>query len=219
MEQTKWNRRALTGALAVCVALVLGTPASAQKWGDVKGQVVYKGKKIPPLVKAKVEKDQAHCLKKGPIYTNDLVVNEKNRGVQYCLVWLVDAKNNNKAIPVNPKVKKNLPRTVEIDQPRCAFEPRVTAMMEGQTLVFKNSASVAHNTDVKGGLLGPNLNPTLPAKVGKVEVKEVKARPIPFSISCGIHPWMKGCVGVFKSPYFAVTDKDGKFTIKDAPAG
>jgi hypothetical protein len=30
---------------------------------------------------------------------------------------------------------------------------------------------------------------------------------------------MKAWVGIFDHPYFAVTDKNGKFEIKDAPAG
>ena len=29
----------------------------------------------------------------------------------------------------------------------------------------------------------------------------------------------EGGIGVFRHPYFAVTDEDGKFTIKDAPVG
>ena len=34
-----------------------------------------------------------------------------------------------------------------------------------------------------------------------------------------IHPWMKGWIRVFDHPYFAVTDENGAFEIKDAPAG
>src|SRR5262249_4421621 len=47
----------------------------------------------------------------------------------------------------------------------------------------------------------------------------VPARPTPISVQCDIHPWMKAYIRVFNHPYFAVTDEDGKFTIKDAPAG
>jgi hypothetical protein len=36
---------------------------------------------------------------------------------------------------------------------------------------------------------------------------------------CDVHPWMFAWVTVVDHPYFAVTDKDGKFTIKDVPAG
>ena len=36
---------------------------------------------------------------------------------------------------------------------------------------------------------------------------------------CDVHQWMFAWVTVVDSPYFAVTDKDGKFTIKDVPPG
>jgi hypothetical protein len=38
-------------------------------------------------------------------------------------------------------------------------------------------------------------------------------------ISCNIHGWMKGHVRIFDHPYYAVTDKEGKFEIKGVPAG
>jgi len=41
----------------------------------------------------------------------------------------------------------------------------------------------------------------------------------PISYKCSIHPWMSGYVRVFEHPYYAVTDDDGKFEIKNAPVG
>jgi len=38
-------------------------------------------------------------------------------------------------------------------------------------------------------------------------------------LQCNVHPWMFGYIGVVSNPYFAVTDKDGKFTLKGLPAG
>ena len=40
---------------------------------------------------------------------------------------------------------------------------------------------------------------------------------VPFK--CDVHGWMNAYVGVLDHPYFAVTDKDGKFELKDAAAG
>jgi hypothetical protein len=109
-------------------------------------------------------------------------------------------------------------KSVAIDQPCCAFEPRVIGMREGQELIVKNSSPIAHNANINGGLLGPVANPLLPPK-GEATIGKPKARPLPLAYSCSIHGWMKGYIGVFKHPYFAVTDADGNFTIKDAPAG
>ncbi len=37
--------------------------------------------------------------------------------------------------------------------------------------------------------------------------------------NCDVHPWMFAWVTVVDNPYFAQTDKDGKFTIKNVPPG
>jgi hypothetical protein len=41
----------------------------------------------------------------------------------------------------------------------------------------------------------------------------------PYTLGCSIHPWMFGSVWVLDHPYFDVTDKDGNFTIENAPVG
>ncbi len=41
----------------------------------------------------------------------------------------------------------------------------------------------------------------------------------PIQYKCTVHPWMTGYVRIFDHPYFAVTDEDGKFEIKNAPVG
>ena len=38
-------------------------------------------------------------------------------------------------------------------------------------------------------------------------------------VKCNQHPWMKMYVNVVKSPFYAVTDKDGKYEIKGLPPG
>ena len=63
----------------------------------------------------------------------------------------------------------------------------------------------------------PGRQRHLPAG-GNKEVK-LKADKQPIAISCNIHPWMKGYMCVFDHPYFAVTDDDGNFEIKNVPAG
>jgi hypothetical protein len=91
-------------------------------------------------------------------------------------------------------------------------------MREGQTLVLKNSAPVAHNVKIEGGKEGPSVNPLIPPK-GQYVVKEVAARLKTLPMTCNIHPWMRGWLFSLPHPYFAVTNAKGEFTIKDAPAG
>ncbi len=47
----------------------------------------------------------------------------------------------------------------------------------------------------------------------------MKAEKNAIALSCGIHGWMGGQIYVFDHPYFAVTDANGNFEIKGAPAG
>jgi len=221
--RSMWKRPgAACAALALMAALAAADPASGQGWsgGTIKGQVVFEGKVLPPNPPVNVNNDVKHCLSKGKILRNEIVVNSKNKGVRWVLVWLAPVKdfaNPNNIPPIHPSLQK-VPAKLEIDQPCCVFEPRVVAIREGTDLVFKNSAPVAHNVDAKGGALGPNFNVLIPPGK-KHEVNNVKARLIPFSYGCSIHAWMKGWVGVFKHPYFTVTDADGKFEIKKAPPG
>jgi hypothetical protein len=93
-------------------------------------------------------------------------------------------------------------------------------MREGQTLVFKNSAAIPHNTKIDGELSdNPSLNQSIPPgkHLDVTGFKATKASAIP--LSCTAHGWMSGYIRVYNHPYFAVTDADGKFEIKDAPAG
>jgi hypothetical protein len=210
-----WFPPVAFGALAL-LGLLAPPAAGAESWGTVKGQVVLDAP-VPKPEKLNVMKDQAHCLRNGPLYSESYVVNPKNKGVRWAVVWLLDASSPTKELPVHPSLKAVKPAKVVIDQPCCMFEPHVVALREGQELEVKNSANISHNVNVLGGALGPNINPILPPNKS-VEMKDIKARPSVINISCSIHPWMKGYVWVFKSPYFAVTDADGKFEIKNAPA-
>src|SRR5439155_1683672 len=38
-------------------------------------------------------------------------------------------------------------------------------------------------------------------------------------VTCDVHPWMRGYLGVLPHPYFAVTGADGRFTLRGVPAG
>jgi len=118
--------------LVVLAALGCPDRALAQSWGTVKGQVVWGPDTLPEKVKANVDKDQAHCLSKGDIYTDAYVVNPKSRGVRWVLVWLTDPENAARPIPVHPQAKAGLDKKpVVIDQPCCKFEPRMVGLMEG----------------------------------------------------------------------------------------
>jgi hypothetical protein len=203
-------------AYSTVIALLAAVPVSAQNWGSVKGKVVWDDPNLPKPTPANVDKDQPHCLAKGALLKDEVVVDPKSKGVRNVMVWLADPAGGK--LPINPKLAAVPKDKVVIDQPMCLFEPRVTMLRQGQTLVVKNSAPVTHNTRITGNNeINGTINLTIPP--GQNIEKVLKAEPRPLQLACDIHGWMAGRIAVFDHPYFALTDKDGKFEIKDAPAG
>ena len=108
---------------------------------------------------------------------------------------------------------------VLIDQRKMNFVPRVTVVLQGTTVDFLNSDSVGHNVywpSVGGNKkLAHNLG-TWP----KGEKKSFQFNdPGAASLLCNVHPEMSAFLVVTPTPYFAVTDSDGSYEIKDVPPG
>lgn len=119
-----------------------------------------------------------------------------------------------------PDKKFDAPKEpVVVDQRKMAFIPHVVAVQQGTTVEFLNSDPVGHN------VYWPSIsgNKKLSHNLGTWPKGEKK--PFQFndlgtaSLLCNVHPEMSGYVVVVPTPYFAVTDKDGNFEIKNIPAG
>lgn len=213
---------ALTAALVVAVS---GLTAAAQDgFGNVKGSIVYPAAKpVPERKKLVVSQDMAHCLSKGDILDETLIVNPKNKGIKNVVVWLrpdnTDPKGS--AIPkdkIHPDDAKRKPAEVVIDQPCCMFVNRVSIARVGDTIVVKNPAPVAHNFFWTSGSNG-EFNVTVPKESDWKMPQPIVAESAPIQYKCTIHPWMNGYVRIFDHPYYAVTNDDGVFELKNAPAG
>jgi hypothetical protein len=209
--------------LLVMVALAaLTTSASAEGWGTIKGQFVIDGGKAPPVIKLDVNKDEAHCLSKGAINSEKYVVG-KNGGVRWVVVWIAPENNgmaDHKTLPdIHPSLAAIKDKKLIVDQPCCKFEPHVVVMRKGQEFVGKNSSEIAHAMQILGqNGVSENLSLT-PGGSLSIAAGRWKTYYYPSEISCGIHPWMKAKLFVLGHPYFAVSDEDGKFEIKNVPAG
>jgi hypothetical protein len=196
------------------------------QWGNLKGSIVWGGKNVPArkTISVRGNGDAAHCLQANPsadgaqgtILDEALLINPKSKGINNVFVYLLvepDAK-----IPIHPDLK-NFPKQVVVDQPACMFWPRAIALREGQILVIKNSAPVAHNFRWIGdGLRNQGGSVVINAGM-EHQIKDLAAQRLPLPVECNIHGWMKGRIGVFAHPYFALTDEEGAFEIKNAPVG
>ena len=187
-------------------------PPAEGGWGTIKGRVVFGGDKIPEPKKLDVTKDQDHCLSKGPLFDESWVVNPKNKGVRWAVVFLKPAKG--KKLAIHPSLQQPPPEAV-LDQPQCQFVPHVLILRAGQKLVARNPAPVAHNVVIQGFQNAQNVQ--IPP--GRSHTFELVAESYPVQLSCGIHPWMKGYMWILNHPYYAVTDENGAFEIRMVPSG
>jgi hypothetical protein len=210
-------------ALIIAIVAVSGASAEAQ-WATIKGQVLFpSGEPIPKREALNVTQDKEHCLSKGDILDETVIVNPKNRGIKNVVVWLrpdnaTDPKTKFAPNQINPEDAKRKPAEVVITQPCCMFMDRITIVRPGDTIVVKNPAPVPHNFFWSSANNG-EFNQTIP-KMDQFKLPQpIVAESTPIQYKCTIHGWMMGYVRVFEHPYYAITDEDGKFEIKNAPVG
>jgi plastocyanin len=106
---------------------------------------------------------------------------------------------------------------IVLDQHGCQYEPHVFGVMVGQTIQIKNSDNTLHNIHAHGeknDQFNEGQQPGSPVKERKLDKVEVM---IP--IKCDVHGWMNCYAGVLSHPFFAVTGKDGKYSIPGVPPG
>jgi plastocyanin len=106
---------------------------------------------------------------------------------------------------------------VVLDQKGCLYTPQILAIQTGQKVVVKNSDPCVHNVHTKPAANAEANQVQMP---GGADLTFTFDKPEPFlKFQCDVHPWMFAWVSVFDHPYFAVSGADGKFTIKNVPAG
>lgn len=105
---------------------------------------------------------------------------------------------------------------VTLDQTGCVYAPHAVGVVVGQALKILNSDKTMHNVNAKSAK-GQGFNAGMVGGAAPIEKKFTKPEFIKFK--CDVHGWMNSVVGVFENSFFAVTGKDGKFTLKGVPAG
>lgn len=190
-----------TAALAVTLA---AAPASA---GSIKGKVVF-GDQAPKLRPISMDADPV-CASKhdSPVYPDVLVLGDGNTMA-------------NVFVQVTNPPQKDYPapsKAVIIDQHGCQYIPHVVGVMVGQPLMFKNSDGILHNVH---GMPEVNreFNIGMPPTLKEKDHVFTKPEAV-FPVKCDVHPWMRAFAAVMTHPFFAVTGKDGTYTIDGLPPG
>jgi hypothetical protein len=215
-------------------AEVARTPVGATKFGTITGKVIYDGTApTPQPLKRGANEAQCHA---------PAAYDKENFEEQ----WLVDGKGGVKNVVVflqppegkffdlpedQQKPKANV---VEIDQPLCAFRPRVWVLFPsfydkasrsekptGQKLEILNNAPFEHNYKLipAGEENQKYAKSTILKSRQSATFDGFQPAAKEFTIMCDIHNWMRSYGFVLEHPYAAVTKDDGTFVIQNAPLG
>jgi hypothetical protein len=179
--------------------------------GDVVGKISLKGtppaeKPIAPLMA------DANCGKavKGAVTTRHYVVGADS-GLGNVFVYV-------KAGLEGKKVEAPASKTI-VDQVGCLYEPYVSGAMTGVPVEIRNSDPFLHNVNFMKSEAGNETFNFAQGGAAKPMDKVFKNAEVMVKLQCNVHPWMFGYIGVVSHPYFAVTDKNGSFSIKGLPPG
>jgi hypothetical protein len=190
----------------VILAMGAGSALAADE-GAIKGKVTFEG--AVPKAKSVPDLADPACKKMHPKGLETPTVKVKDGALADVFVQIKSGL---------PKDKKWDPPTepVVLDQKGCMYEPHVFGIMAGQPLKVRNSDATNHNIH---GLARVNQEFNFSqAQKGMEKIVELK-KPEKFLIKCDVHQWMNAHAFVMSHPFFATSDADGNFEIKNVPAG
>jgi hypothetical protein len=132
-------------------------------------------------------------------------------GLADVIVWVADAKSG-KPLPVD--------RRIELSSEDCLLDPRVQATVSGSTVNVFNDDKALHKLVFLDAATGDTLQRMPFFNNGQVVASEKLAKHVGIvEVRCVQHPWTRAYIATFDHPYFAVTEKDGKFAIDSLPPG
>ena len=198
-----------------------GTKANGKKsntgggTGTLKGRIVYDGPKpgggYPIGFNPADPKTDKYCVGiKDKIINESLAVGGQS-GLGNVIIYLRKKPSGYTAtIPTEAKEFLNI---------NCQFSPRMMSVVVGQKIKIINKDDTGHNTHT---FPLNNLNPGFNSLIPKGTPKEYQYNAkeiLPVKVVCDIHGWMLAYHMPLDHEFFAVTDKDGNFEIKNLPAG
>ncbi len=177
-----------------------GADSVVSKETSVRGRAVLQGK--APAEKTITMDPACGRLQKAPITTRHYVVGSEG-ALANAFVYI------KAGAPVAPT---STPGPL-LDQIACEYQPYMFGVQTGQTFRVRNSDPLLHNV---------HSLPKVPGNKERNVGQPVKNMVTPFvfakrevfiQFKCDVHPWMFAYVGVVDHPWFAVTDKDGNFSL------
>ena len=178
--------------------------------GAVSGVIRFAGK-MPERVKIDMSMDPVCSITGGDNFAEQYAV--KNGKLANVYVYIKSGPPAAMAAP-SPG-----PSSVVMDQVGCKYVPHVIALMRGGSVEFRNSDGTMHNIHTL-----PTVESSQPIDIsqgpkGTPQVKQFNQPEVMLPVRCNNHPWMNAFINVSATPFFAVTDADGNFSISGLPAG
>ncbi len=186
------------------------TTVASSEPGTLKGTVTFDGSapKIAPLVAAGQSRvDGSVCAKTTDIPDERLVVGA-NGGIANYFIYFDKAPAGYVA---------EAAAKADLDQLGCIFRPHALLVPVGSEFTLKNSDPVPHNVGTNPQKNNPENN-NMNAQQTMV-LKFKKPESVPFESKCAIHPWMRFYTLVLAHNLAAISDAEGRFEIKNVPAG
>jgi plastocyanin len=181
--------------------------ASKGDEGTITGKIVYEG--TPPAPKKIDMSQDANCASAaGDKSADDLIVADGKLANVFVYVKGGPTDKFSFPTPSDPVV---------LDQQGCRYHPRVLGLQTNQTIRVLNSDNTTHNIH-PSPKVNQEWNQMQAQGAPPIEKKFTRPETL-IPVKCNQHPWMKANVGVLAHPYYAVSGKDGSYTIKNVPAG
>lgn len=175
--------------------------------GRVTGTIHFSGKPPAP-VKIDMSMDPACSMTGGDNFAEQYVVKDGKLANVY--VYIKSGAPESKADGAQPVV---------LDQKGCRYTPHVIALQQGGTVEFRNSDPTMHNVHTMPSATGNAGVDVSQGPMGQPQRRQFNQPEAMLPVRCNNHPWMNAFINVASTPFFAVSDADGSFTISGLPPG
>lgn len=192
-------------AVAPGDALGLGhSHVEARRVGALEGFVRLAGDTIPQPTRVANTTDPGVCSELQSL--EDLLLSERTRGLRNVIVALIDVPES--------AASTSVPEQIVLDNRDCRFEPHVSVLTTGSTIVAANSDPLLHTVHYYGAL---RKNLSLPRQ--GIRRPQIVEEPGMIVVKCDVHGWMQAFIRVDAHPFHAVTGPEGAFRIVNIPEG
>lgn len=179
------------------------TPIDAATAATIGGSVTFDG--TPPKPKRIDMSNDPGC--KGEAASEQVVVDDGH--LANVLVYVKGGLGGRTFAP--PK------QSVTIKEVGCQYVPHVAAVMTGQPIRFEDTDQTLHNAHLMPKQNRAWNQSQMPNSQPMDKSFDNPELMIP--VKCNQHPWMNMYLNVIANPFFAVTGKDGKFSLQGLPPG